>query len=120
METTVTGFSVVTPRSWEDLSQSIQMHERLQIAVDQNLIGQYLQNEAVARDFAVYYELYQKYRLAYDIEAIVSGNYREETLKEAKEARQDERLTLTGLLLEKVLADMQQCTMEKNGLLKVR
>lgn len=120
METTVAGFSVVTPRSWEDLSQSIQMHERLQIAVDQNLIGQYLQNEAVARDFAVYYELYQKYRLAYDIDAIVSGTYREETLEEAKAARQDERLTLTGLLLEKVLGDMQQCTMEKNGLLKVR
>lgn len=120
METTVSGFSVVTPRSWEDLSQSIRMHERLQIAVDQNLIHQYLQNEAVARDFAVYYELYQKYRLAYDVDAIVTGTYNPETLEEARQARTDERLTLTGLLLEKVLGDMQYCTTEKAALLKIK
>lgn len=54
------------------------MHERLQIEVDQNLIRQYLQNDAVARDFAVYYELYQKYRLAYDVDAIVAGTYNPE------------------------------------------
>ena len=120
METTVSGFSVVTPRSWEDLSQSIRMHERLQIEIDQNLIRQYLQNDAVARDFAVYYELYQKYRLAYDVDAIVAGTYNPETLEEARQARIDERLTLTGLLLEKVLGDMQYCTTEKTALLKLR
>ena len=96
------------------------MHERLQIEIDQNLIRQYLQNDAVARDFAVYYELYQKYRLAYDVDAIVAGTYNPETLEEARQARIDERLTLTGLLLEKVLGDMQYCTTEKTALLKLR
>lgn len=119
-ETTVEGFSVVTPRSWEDLSQSIQMHEKLGIPVKEELIGQYLQNPAVARDFSVYYELYQKYRLAYDLEAILSEGCSEAAIEEARKARADERLTLTGLLLDRVIQTMHQCNVLRSGLKLVR
>lgn len=119
-ETTVEGFSVVTPRSWEDLSQSIRMHEALGIPVKEELVGQYLQNPTVARDFTVYYELYQKYRLAYDIEAILARGCSDAAVEEARKARADERLTLTGLLLEAVMQKMHRCNVLRGALKLVR
>lgn len=116
VETTVEGFSVVTPRSWEDLSQSIQMYETLAIPADMDLISQYIQNETVARDFSIYYELYQKYKKAYDVEGILNHTYDEKTMSEARKARLDERITLVGLLLEAVLHDMHMCNVEHDGL----
>ncbi len=120
VETTVEGFCVVTPRSWEDLSKSILMYEELGLTVNQDLIGQYLQSDSVARDFALYYELYQKYRLAYDIEAILSHTYKEETLEEARKAESDERLTLTGLLLEALLGEMRECSIKRGAMKMIR
>ena len=67
VETTVDGLTVVTPRAWEDLSEILQYHEELGLAVSEELTTQYLQNKQVARDFAIYYELYQKYRQAYNM-----------------------------------------------------
>ncbi|MCR4997319.1 MAG: AAA family ATPase, partial [Butyrivibrio sp.] len=54
--------SFVTARGWEDLSRVIKVHEKLGIEVDENLVGQYIQNADIASDFATYYELYHRYR----------------------------------------------------------
>lgn len=116
VETTVEGFSVVTPRSWEDLSQSIRMHKRLGMKVDIDLISQYIQSENVARDFGIYYELYQKYQELYDREAILEHRYDEKTVQEARNARMDERITLVSLLLETVFASMRDCNLQHDGL----
>lgn len=116
VETTAEGFSVVTPRSWEDLSQSIYMHEELEIGVDIDLISQYIQNKAVARDFSIYYELYHKYCSTYDIKGILNHRYDEKTVEEARKARLDERMTLVGLLLESVLHEMHDCNIEHDSL----
>lgn len=44
------GLTVVTPRAWEDLSEILQYHEELGLAVGEELTTQYLQNKQVARD----------------------------------------------------------------------
>jgi hypothetical protein len=116
MTTQVNGMNVVTPRAWEDLSEMIRYHEMLGIPVTDALVSQYLQDPDTARDFALYYQLYQKYKKAWQTERILQGLYDEEVLDEAKEARTDERITLVGLLLEQVTGDMDLCVKKHDDL----
>ncbi|MCI6568806.1 MAG: AAA family ATPase, partial [Dysosmobacter sp.] len=116
VETTVDGLTVVTPRAWEDLSEILQYHEELGLAVSEELTTQYLQNKQVARDFAIYYELYQKYRQVYNIDAILQGVWDEDVLTQARSAKMDERMSLVSLLLEAVFLQMNRCTLRHDAL----
>lgn len=107
VETTVDGKRFVTARGWVDLSDMITLSEREGIAVDELLIAQYLQDKDIAEDFAAYYELFNKYRSDYKIDAILSGESDAEISARAKNAAFDERLSLLGLLLDKVGGDIR-------------
>jgi hypothetical protein len=109
VETTVEGKSFVTARGWEDLSKMILLYEELAIAVDQDLVGQYLQNRRIAKEFAIYYDLYNKYRTDYQISQILAGQASDDIKTRASGARLDERLSLLGLLLDTVNQDMRAC-----------
>ena len=102
IETSVDGVEFVTARGWEDLSTMIKLYEKQGFTVDERLISQYVQHEKVAKDFAIYYDLYNKYKSDYQLASILDGTYSEEIRDRAKAARFDERLTLVGLLLESV------------------
>lgn len=116
MEMTVKGRSYVTARGWEDLSEILFLYEDEALAVDETLIGQYLRNERVVREFGAYYDLYNKYKKDYHIEEILEGQASVQAIARAKEAAFDERLSLLGMLLDRVLADMKDC-MERLGFL---
>lgn len=116
VETTVDGLTVVTPRAWEDLSEMVQYYEELGLPVGHELVSQYLQNKQTARDFAVYYELYQKYRQVYHIGELLQGIWEEDTVKKAGEAKMDERMSLVSLLLEGVFGFMKKCMAEYDAL----
>ena len=116
--TQVNGMNVVTPRAWEDLSEMIKYHEALGIPVTDALVTQYLQDPDCARDFALYYELYQKYRKAWQVDRILQGDVDDATLEEARSARTDERITLAGLLLDQVREHMDACVKEHDALAK--
>ena len=60
VETTVRGKAYVTARGWEDLSQMLLLYEEEGLAVEETLVGQYLRNARVAREFTAYYDLYQR------------------------------------------------------------
>ena len=62
IEASLDGKSFVTARGWDDLSDMMGVFERLGKAVDYDLVVQYVQNEAIAREFAAYYDLFNKYR----------------------------------------------------------
>lgn len=109
VEATVDGKYFVTARGWEDLSKMIVLSEELGLPVDQHLTGQYLQNPRIAREFALYYELYNTYKDQYRIEAILSGQAGEEVLRQAQAAPFDERLSLLSLLLNALNQSMQAC-----------
>ena len=102
VETGVDGKNFVTARGWEDLSSIIKVYEKNGLAVDENLVCQYLQSARTAKDFAVYYDLFNKYRSDYQIESILSGKPSDETLNKARKAKFDERLTVIGLLLDAI------------------
>ena len=100
IENTVDGKSYVTARGWEDLSETIYLYEEQYFPVDETLIGQYLRNKRIAREFASYYDLYQKYKKDYRVQQILSGEADKEIKNRAKQAGFDERLSLMGLLLD--------------------
>lgn len=124
VETTVDGRVFVTARGWDDLSQMIRLYEHHELKVDEHLIGQYLQDPRIAKDFAAYYELFRKYRSDYQIDRILKGEVTEEILKRTEDAKFDERLSLLGLLLDgigsniKEVMEADQQTMELFAVLK--
>ncbi len=120
IENTVSGRSFVTARGWEDLSRILSVYERLEIEVDKELVGQYIQNKKIAEDFAIYYELYQKYRSDYRIGDILAGNADSEITERAAAAKFDERWSLLGLLLENVSRETGEILAEDSDLMTVR
>ena len=107
IESTVDGKSFVTARGWSDLSDMIRLYEQHKLKVDESLIGQYLQNRRIAKDFAVYYDLFKKYQSDYQVDKILDGKADDTILERAKSARFDERLSLLGLLLDGVIGELR-------------
>lgn len=108
IETTVDGRLFATPRGWEDLSQLIQVYERLGKQADRDVVGQYIQHPKIAKDFANYLELYYKYQNDYQVEEILSGTIREELCNRVAKAAFDEKLSVTGLLLSKLVEGFRE------------
>ena len=106
VETTVDGKRFVTARGWVDLSDMIRLYERQGYAVNEQLIGQYLQDRQIAKSFAVYYDLFRKYRSDYQVDAILAGKAMPAIEKRAEQAKFDERLSLLSLLLDAVGNDL--------------
>lgn len=108
VETTVKGKSYITARGWEDLSQILQLYEEEGLFVDETLVRQYLRNERIVKEFTAYYDLYNKYKNDYKIEEILSGEPTEKAVEKAKAAAFDERLSLLGMLLDKIQGEMRE------------
>ncbi|MBQ2803981.1 MAG: AAA family ATPase [Lachnospiraceae bacterium] len=107
MEMTTRGRSYVTARGWEDLSEILYLYEEEELLVEETLIEQYLRNDKVVKGFGAYYDLYNKYKKDYRIEEILEGNASVQAIARAKEAAFDERLSLLGMLIDRVQADMK-------------
>lgn len=108
METTAAGRSYVTARGWEDVSEIITMYEEEGLRVDETLVGQYLQNEKIVKEFCAYYDLYNKYKNDYRVDALLAGDITDAAVGRARNAAFDERLSLLGLLLDKVQVEMRE------------
>ena len=103
VESTVDGKAFVTPRGWVDLSDMLRLYEQLKLTVDEKLVGQYLQHGPTAKQFAIYYDLWLKYRSDYQVDAILEGKAPAAILDRAKAAKFDERISLIGLLTDAIL-----------------
>lgn len=114
METTIDGRHFATPRGWEDLSNLIQVYERLKKTVDREVVVQYIQFPKIAKDFANYLELYYKYRTDYQIEEVLKGNLDPILLKKVAHASFDERLSVLGLLVSRVQEALKASVQTEN------
>ena len=92
------GRHFVTPRAWEDLSDSLRVYESLSLPVGRELIAGFIQDPEIMKSFAVYYELWNRYRSVYRIPDILEGTASAggESLRSAVF---DEKLSLIGLLI---------------------
>ena len=115
VETTVDGKRFVTARGWVDLSDMIKIYERKGYAVNEQLIRQYLQNPVIAKGFAVYYDLFKKYRSDYQVDTILEGNASEKIEKRAMKAEFDERLSLLSLFMEALRNDLPDAGLQKSA-----
>lgn len=97
--TDLDGKHFVTARGWEDLSRTMKVYEQLQIPINHDFVVQYIQDDDIARDFSVYYELYQKYQNVYRVFDILKGSFPEKT-DTVVNAPFDEKLSLIGLLVD--------------------
>lgn len=107
IETTVDGKRFATPRGWEDLSDLLKVYERLGKEADREVVAQYIQFPAIAKDFANYLKLYRKYQKDYQVDEILKGHWSEALCDQAGRAAFDERLSLVGLLLTRVRGSMR-------------
>ena len=102
VETTQDGLQFATARGWEDLSELLCAYETLGLAAGREVIGQYIQLPRIARDFANYLELYNKYQKIYHVDDILQGTWRPVTVSELRAAPFDEKLSVMGLLLSRL------------------
>lgn len=112
VESTTEGKAFVTARGWEDLSKMIILYEQNGIKVDEDLVAQYLQNKKISKSFALYYDLFQKYKSDYQVMDILSGKATDEIKNRAKTARFDERLALIGLMLDGVNTNVKSVMLQ--------
>ncbi|MDE7183186.1 MAG: AAA family ATPase [Lachnospiraceae bacterium] len=119
IETTVDGKSFVTARGWSDLSDMVKLYEQKEIPVTEQLVIQYLQNKKIAKSFAVYYDLFKKYRSDYQIDKIMAGKAGKEIVKRAKAARFDERLSLLGLLIDGLVSAIREASAQEGTVLEL-
>ena len=116
VETTINGKSFVTPRGWEDLSKMLHLFEQHSLKADEDLMIQYLQNRKIAKEFAVYYDLFMKYKEDYQVDRILAGKADAKIKDRARNAKFDERLSLIGLLLDGVNEKIRGVIEEENYL----
>lgn len=116
IETSVDGKKFVTPRGWVDLSEMMKLYEEHDLKIDQALISQYLQDERIARDFAIYYDLFRKYRSDYQIDKILAGTAGDDIVFRAAHASMDERVSVLGLLFDALQTGIRRVCMEEDVL----
>lgn len=115
VETTVDGMAFVTARGWDDLAAVIGLYEEQGMPVDDLLIGQYVQHAETAKHFAVYYELFAKYRSDYRIDDIVAGRADAALIERAQAAGFDERVSLMGLLSDALTGAVREAVAEEQA-----
>ncbi len=114
------GKSFVTTRGWEDLARVIALYEELGKPVNRDLIVQFLRDDDIADQFAVYYSLFEKYRSDYQVASILDGSVSGSIKKRAQEADFDERIALLGLMLDAVANDCAGVLEQEGVVLELR
>lgn len=127
IETTVDGNRFVTARGWVDLSDMIFLYEKNNFKVDESLVIQYLQNLQIAKNFSIYYDLFQKYKSDYQIDTILDGKASQKIIDRATNAKFDERISLLGLIfnalcnnLKNIVATEEMLTVLMNTIKPLR
>lgn len=108
IQTTVDGKIFVTARGWEDLSRMMETYEALNIPVSEQLIIQYVQHPQIAKDFANYLDLYKKYQDVYHVNEVLNGKWDEFVKSRLEQAPFDEKLSVIGLMLDQLNANMME------------
>ena len=109
VENTVDGKLFATARGWEDLSQLIQVYEKMGKTVDRDVAYQYIQHRMIAKDFANYLELYYKYRTDYKVEDILNGRWDTNVLQKIGTAPFDEHLSIVSLMSGRLGEMFREC-----------
>ncbi len=106
IENTPSGPEFATPRAWEDLSMVLKEHDRLGLAVDVNLISQYIRSPDIAAEFKRYLDFHRKYREENDVDGILDGTVGEES--SLSDAGPEEKLSVISVMIGSLNADAEE------------
>ncbi len=106
IENTPSGPEFATPRAWEDLSMVLKEHDRLGLAVDVNLISQYIRSPDIAAEFKRYLDFHRKYREENDVDGILDGAVGEES--SLSDAGPEEKLSVISVMIGSLNADAEE------------
>lgn len=115
VEATPDGASFVTARGWDDLSAMIKLYEGQAHPGDELLVEQYVQNGEIAKRFAMYYDLFTKYRSDYQIDRILDGSADAGLAERAAAAPFDERVAVMGLIVDATVSCLREAVMEEKA-----
>lgn len=103
------GYSVVTPRGWEDVSNKLKEREYMGYSIDFRDISPIIQNDAIANRFMDFYNTYIKYKDGLDIPAILEGNASDSAKITAKNMiRSDERISFVSMLADSLIVHLRE------------
>ena len=114
------GKSFVTARGWEDLAEVLALYERLGKSCNRELFAQFLRDDEIADRFAVYYNLFDKYRSDYQVWKILAGDADDAIAERAQRAPFDERVALTGLILDALSTEAGKVLDQEGVVLELR
>lgn len=115
----VDGLNFVTARGWEDMSNLIYIYEKLGIDITYDTIHEFLQDIEIARDFMVYYDLYNKYKDDYRVSDILDGKADSSVYQRAMKAGFDEKMSLVNLLLDGITTLIDKDSDDKSIAVKI-
>lgn len=72
--------------------------------------------EHYQKEFAIYYDLFNKYKSDYQVDKILAGKAPEEIKARAKAAKFDERLALLGMLLDAITGELKKVSLYEQAL----
>lgn len=112
IENTPAGKRFVTARGWEDLSRMMCLYERKGIAIDGELIEQYLQVPAVTQDFTDFYSAFTKIKTSFEPEKIFNGEISESLKEETRTLNISQKIGLINLLSDYISLETKACVEE--------
>lgn len=113
IENDVDGMRFVTARGWEDLSNLIDVYDRLGVEIDENIISEYIRHDDVAKDMAAYLSLYYKYQDDYGIDEILKGRVKTQIYERIFNASFDEKFSVIKMLLSALNTQFKNVYTEK-------
>lgn len=111
---------IVTPRSWENLSNCIYGYERRGETPDVRLIYQFIKSESIANDFYKYYVLSATTLRKKDIENIVNGKGTEEYSPKIRACEYEKKWQIIKLFRDELGMMSEGISLEKKFLEYVR
>lgn len=93
----------------------IKLYEAQGLTVDELLVEQYVQNGEIAKRFAMYYDLFTKYRSDYQIDRILDGSADAGLAERAVAAPFDERVAVMGLIVDATVSCLREAVMEEKA-----
>ncbi len=96
------GTEFVTPRSWEDLSKTLETYEALSLPADHRFFSQYLQCSEVCEGFSSYYRLYGSFTGHSGLDGLTGSGTLPEGFPVLTDAPADQQLCLAEYLVQNI------------------
>lgn len=106
---------LVTCRSWENLSHTLTVSERLNNSVDEELIGQFIKSDEIANKFAIFYRNQLTGMTIEETKKILAGKITENIVNRYKDMSLNKKWNLSSYLkssMEKEVRDAERAREE--------